>query len=365
MLYTKEKTLFQNLHPHLYFIKRILIIFCYISVAEQLIAQPYTIVKNYETQNGLPSTTTYRTLQDKNGFLWIATDNGLAKFDGKTFRIYNTGDGLVDNDVPYIAIDENNKIWAFPFKKIPQVYNESTDKFEMVENIGNVDSYFGRRPFMLDAGNVALFNTKGELQISDYNRTITFNNFIYNAGVRYVGKMGTNKYLVCTPTNFYLQTINSLDTIYKSDKIDIVHKDGNEIYTATIKTLTKFDYGENKLIKIKEKIFEQEVRSISTFDKDKYCVITNDGRAFILNGLLENIEEIACGGFYINQVFKDNQKNLWITTKANGIVKMRQNLIQPLLSKVLQTQSCNKVALNNNAIVVGTTYGEIFVKPNA
>ena len=349
----------------MYFIRRILIIFCCIAIAEHLIAQPYTIVKNYETQNGLPSTTTYRTLQDKNGFLWIATDNGLAKFDGKTFRIYNTRDGLVDNDVPYIALDGNNKIWAFPFKKTPQVYNESADKFEVIESTGNIDPYYGRRPYMLDSGNVALFNSKGELQISDYKSTLTLSNYKYKPGIRYVSKLDVNKYFVCTPTNFFVQTNSSLDTIYKSDKIDIVHKEGNEIFSATLKILTKFDYKDGILNKIKERTFENEVRSISTFEKDKYCVITNDGRAFILNGLLENIEELACGGFYINQVFKDNQKNLWITTKANGIVKMRQNLIQPIVSNLLKTQSCNKIALTNTTTLVGTTYGEIFIKPNA
>ena len=45
--------------------------------------------KNYQVQNGLSSNTITTILQDKKGFIWIGTRNGLNRFDGNTFKIFH------------------------------------------------------------------------------------------------------------------------------------------------------------------------------------------------------------------------------------------------------------------------------------
>ena len=41
---------------------------------------------NYTTDQGLPSTETYAVSQDKEGYLWFATDNGVCRFNGFEFK---------------------------------------------------------------------------------------------------------------------------------------------------------------------------------------------------------------------------------------------------------------------------------------
>src|SRR5579859_232673 len=48
------------------------------------------IIQQYNSENGLPQNSARDLLLDRNRFLWIATENGLARFDGQRFRIYNT-----------------------------------------------------------------------------------------------------------------------------------------------------------------------------------------------------------------------------------------------------------------------------------
>lgn len=43
---------------------------------------------NYNESDGLICSYTYRMKQDYNGFMWIGTDNGLFRFDGKEFKQY-------------------------------------------------------------------------------------------------------------------------------------------------------------------------------------------------------------------------------------------------------------------------------------
>lgn len=58
---------------------------------------------SYSLQQGLPDDTAYKMLEDKNGYLWFGTNNGLVRFnplDG-TATVYNTGNGLPANQFSY------------------------------------------------------------------------------------------------------------------------------------------------------------------------------------------------------------------------------------------------------------------------
>ncbi|HEY4287420.1 MAG TPA: ATP-binding protein [Puia sp.] len=46
-------------------------------------------IKQYNSENGLPQNSATGLLLDKNNFLWITTQNGLVRFDGRRFRTYD------------------------------------------------------------------------------------------------------------------------------------------------------------------------------------------------------------------------------------------------------------------------------------
>ena len=45
----------------------------------------YFLFKNYTTQNGLLQNSIYSIAQDRDGYIWIGSNVGLTRFDGKTF----------------------------------------------------------------------------------------------------------------------------------------------------------------------------------------------------------------------------------------------------------------------------------------
>lgn len=49
---------------------------------------PYTI-SHYTDENGLPQNSVKFIAPDEEGFLWLATENGLVRFDGDHFRNFN------------------------------------------------------------------------------------------------------------------------------------------------------------------------------------------------------------------------------------------------------------------------------------
>lgn len=69
----------------------------------------------FSSNNGLPSNTIYDITQDENGFIWIATDYGLSRFDGLTFKNFTIDAGLPDNEILSLFIDSNKRIWLTGF----------------------------------------------------------------------------------------------------------------------------------------------------------------------------------------------------------------------------------------------------------
>ena len=71
---------------------------------------------NYTTKDGLPSNYIHRIFQDKDGFLWLATDNGLSRYDGYTFTNFQPVDGdstsISSRNVTSIAQDNDGLIWV-------------------------------------------------------------------------------------------------------------------------------------------------------------------------------------------------------------------------------------------------------------
>jgi signal transduction histidine kinase/ligand-binding sensor domain-containing protein len=52
------------------------------------------VVRTWDTHDGLPQNTVYAFAQTCDGFLWIGTSGGLARFDGVRFRNFGLADGL-------------------------------------------------------------------------------------------------------------------------------------------------------------------------------------------------------------------------------------------------------------------------------
>src|SRR4030095_9097614 len=70
-------------------------------------------VEVWLTENGLPQNTVHAITQTKNGYVWIATEGGLARYDGINFRIFdrqNTPE-LPSNYIRALMEDRQGNLW--------------------------------------------------------------------------------------------------------------------------------------------------------------------------------------------------------------------------------------------------------------
>ena len=68
--------------------------------------------EKYGIADGLPSNNVNDLLVDPAGILWIATDAGVGRFDGQSWRTFDETDGLDTQWVQSLAIDDEGHLWA-------------------------------------------------------------------------------------------------------------------------------------------------------------------------------------------------------------------------------------------------------------
>src|SRR4051794_12360863 len=66
--------------------------------------------------DGLPSSEVRKLAQDRDGFIWIGTVDGLARYDGVDFRVYRhdpaAAGSIGGNDVSALFVDRENRLWC-------------------------------------------------------------------------------------------------------------------------------------------------------------------------------------------------------------------------------------------------------------
>jgi ligand-binding sensor domain-containing protein/signal transduction histidine kinase len=125
-------------------------------VSAPLEAAPSTLrFVRYGTAEGLSESTADAILQDSRGFIWVATPDGLNRFDGHTFKVFRNQPGdatsLSDNTVKALFEDRDGALWVGtdggvnrydPARETFQRFNHDPSDAASLSN-DVVDSVFG------------------------------------------------------------------------------------------------------------------------------------------------------------------------------------------------------------------------------
>jgi ligand-binding sensor domain-containing protein len=153
---------------------------------------------NITQLDGLPSNTVYDIFQDSKGFLWVATENGLARYNGISFRSYHNRH-LHSTAVSNLLEDNNGRIWLHNFfGEILFVENDTLKKLDSWE-----ERHSEGFPSLTIAGNQLLINSSKKIfnyqtntglwqdvsqveKTDSAHNTIHFSHLVDNQGVKWV-----------------------------------------------------------------------------------------------------------------------------------------------------------------------------------
>src|SRR5574339_81517 len=92
------------------------IFFVFVIISKCVVAQaPSLYFNRITTQNGLSHSKVNCILQDRRGFIWMGTDDGLNRYDGRRFVVFRhdpgNKSGISGNIITDLVEDEKGVLW--------------------------------------------------------------------------------------------------------------------------------------------------------------------------------------------------------------------------------------------------------------
>jgi len=339
-------------------------IICFIGVIITLfIQQAYS--QNFErisNKEGFNQNTVNAIEQDKYGFLWYATPNGLIRYNGYEFKTFSaqskSEDAISSNNVTYLFNDKDGILWIGTnvginiyvpwlerFFTVPLKYNIDVNKID-TKNDGYIWITSSKelvRCRLKDISNGVFEVSENLLDLK--GKDIEINTFSF----------GLNSSIILG-TNHGLEKIN-----YQSEPPILISEtpDLNDFSFFKDKEITEIIKVDNIFwIGTTEGLYSSNLDSSSKYLVKKITIPNQDST------------------FFVNSLFKDNESAIWIGTKGDGLYKFN-----PILNsfKHFNYDAKNKNSISShqinavyqdsfNVLWVGTAQGginklDLFQKP--
>ena len=310
---------------------------------------------------GLPDKHVNQILQDSDGFMWFATNNGLCRYDGYEFKTYKSSSQfpelLQSNIVNAIVEDIDHNLWIGTEQGL-HFLDKSTDKIVCISNDSLPNSFI--HSLLISRDSTLWVGT--QVGLLKYNRQ-TGSFFQYknrpNDETSIAGNSIQRFYqypevTVLNRTNFLLQ--DTAENIWICNWGNGVSKMNNR-ETSKHARYTQFGY---------ETDYECIFKCLQQLPDKNILVGTNQGLYRIDNNnkLIPINTDVYSSGFIsnedINDLFIDNQKNIWIATANSGVyIAYKEKKIftnYPMKSSLEPYQNLKVNALyewNKNVLLLG------------
>lgn len=305
----------------------------------KLVAQnPYSY--GIDKSSGLPSNAIYDVFQDKNGFMWFATGEGLSKYDGTKFTSYITKNQTSKSGSNIIE-DTLGRIWYINFDGyLYYVQNNQLVAFQQKNSIGYYEfGILGNYLFTIQKNYIEIFNIKN-LQLI---KKIKFDNTLFKTTHISINHfyIFTDKLLIIdanlntTSINLPHELVTTKSIVVESNLKDlfIVAKTDGNLFTFSNENFKKVATLKNNII-----------QNLSYVDNSLWLATTSGLFEYKNNTFKPYFKE-----FNVSGIFKDHENKYWISSLTNGLFYI------PNFSSILWNCKQKPTTLDSqkNAITVG------------
>ncbi|WP_299550137.1 sensor histidine kinase [Seonamhaeicola sp.] len=283
----------------------------FISFHHSLYAQHIYEVTRYADDTGLPSRIVRDVIQDSNGFLWIAGNNGLYKFDGQNFKPFfstlKDTTGLRDNKIIAINETSDRTIWVGTPKGLHTVKENKVSYFQLKKSPTDEENYI--KNIITDNNQNVWVNTYGGVfYINKFDRTpVAIPNLIDESiplkKIDGISCSKNNTIYITSGSNIY---INSKNDFLSFKKTNVTYSHGLNPREIIISGIKEFQ-GQFLLIETNLGLLK------GTFSAPSGILIDN----FYSNS------NIVTATHHIYRVMVDHENYIWIATWKNYFKKYK------------------------------------------
>jgi ligand-binding sensor domain-containing protein/serine phosphatase RsbU (regulator of sigma subunit) len=250
--------------------------------------------RNFNSNDGLTQTFIYSIIQDTHGYLWIGTGSGLYKYNGFTFENYALSDSSSDNFIT-CGINAGENLWFGHMNGMISYSNGK--KFHSVNSLPSGSSRITHFTKNSD-GNIWVSTYSGCLvELNSESVLIKQNTFKDNTPILSFALLNDNELLVGTNSGLLYCRLG------ESGEIEII-RHINEIAESKITCIQK--------MRIKSGFY------ISTENDGIFKLIIED-KLFKVSKINSDPAVEFPG---IQEIYEDNQSNLWLASFGKGLIKM-------------------------------------------
>lgn len=378
-----------SLHGHA--AQYMLAVFC-ILLSPQLFGQPNTPrFKNISIANGLSQNSVMDIVQDNTGFMWLATQNGINRYDGKQFVVYKeTFDDITTatyNHTGKLLCDNSNYLWMITGGgKLKRMDMHS-------HTITHIDSLFYHAKKIAvpplncftngKDGSIWLGTRNGEIICFSPSQKKIMDKYILSGGSgnRCINSLhfdkGDNVWAASSGGILFINTLSKKLTLFNSTILkdvacSYVTTDNNSTiwlgtFTRGLFYKTQQDSAFKQINKIgKENIAGMSVQSIATDGDNNIWIATYGAGIYVSNQSQTTIKHFSYNNIWpqplcyddILCLTKDIKGDIWIGTDGGGISIYDKNINYfSLISNAtypLIAQARSVAAAKNGDLLEGT-----------
>ena len=275
--------------------------------------------RHYTTADGLPHSSVWRLVQDKDGTLWMGTANGLVHFDGQTFKNYSTKDGLYGRSITSVVLSEEGHLLATAYQKgvnsvkdgkIESLYAKSSEL-----RFGETACYKGDTLLIPRSNSLAYILPDGTIKVIPHP-----DNYFYKCHCNKESVLLGMENGLFEFKNEQLLKVPFPDTSIKDVRAYFKDSYGN-IWLGGTQKIWRID--SNQQVKTFEVDTNNEViHDLLVDSKNRiWLSVINEGLYQLKEGKAHFVgDEYELGKTQVNDFWEDKEKNVWMTTFGKGVI---------------------------------------------
>ena len=296
------------------------------------------ILDEWQTSAGLPENVVEAIARTPEGYLWVGTQEGLARFDGVRFTVFNRSNepAIPSNLIRVLCVDHAGRLWIGTQAGLVVLESGQFRSYHTVEGLEHARI----RAILEDSTQRLWVGTdQGLVEITgDHSRVFNTGDGLRDDGVRSLLEDRSGSIWVATATgglhryngrNFESVQLRADGTV---DPVAAMHEDadgtlwlGTSTGALYRKTLDRIDvvpqHGE----------LGSAIHAL-TRDRDGNLWIATDGKGLVRlhDGVFSALQGDHPSGFDFHALYEDREGSLWIGSFGNGLLRLRDGKFAPL-----------------------------------
>jgi signal transduction histidine kinase/ligand-binding sensor domain-containing protein/DNA-binding response OmpR family regulator len=327
-------------------------------------------IKSITIENGLPQNVVTGIIQTVDGYIWIATNDGLARFDGVKFKTYTSKNlpGLKGNRITTLLQAKDGRLWVSIEGGGAAVIDTRKNSVRTFTTKQGLKSNFINKLYQDRHGVIWIITENG----LNYYKNGKLHSFTTADGL--VHNLATAVH-EDSRGNLWISTGNFTLHRFRNGKTDIFSvKDGlpakvlhmiyedkrHKLWVICRNELLRFNGKRFITVDARSGIFLVNMMEdregnlwLSSLRKGIFLV-TDQGLARYHNELLDSVA--------VNSMMQDREGTIWMGTRSSGVLKLRRNNVTTYSKEHgLSYRLTLSIHQDNEGVVwVGTNGGGIF-----